>query len=438
MKSVNVIYNANNLAKSIFGKDHVDEKIQKEFLFVQELLNSPYINVYLYVEPQYYAEEMKLCRKYPAALFFHTFSSFSKAAIAKVLEKVSTWKKNSTTNIGLTECFTNTASALLRLLFKMSVKNAPSFNVLCTNADVYVSTNSFIPNFVKKRNIASHVILENGYEDAKKIIEDVRDKKSGHPEKLNIIYRLCDSMNSSSSSGRCFDTNKNGLIKKCLQTLKRNVDKFEGELQIYCIADSCSNDIINYLQDQFPNAILKRYEKIGNAKSFCECVNLACSLPDGEQVYFLEDDYLMLSDDVLTTMNFNLRQISRETSRKIAIMPDDYPDRYVGNSIKTECRITETGHFLKINKSTCTFATYVDVIKKNKKFLLNFAKWPRVTEDKSVNRVWKDVPLYQPIPAWTLHCQIKSVVPKYLDYEAIKSYLQDGLISNRSDTPKPW
>ena len=150
MKCVNVIYNANNLAKNIFGKDQVDEKIQKEFLFVQELLNSPYVNMYLYIEPQYYAEEMKLCRKYPVALFFHTFSSFPKAAIAKVLEKISMWKKKFTTNIWFTDCFANTALALLRLIFKVSVKNDPSFNVLCTNADVFISTNPIIPNFVKK------------------------------------------------------------------------------------------------------------------------------------------------------------------------------------------------------------------------------------------------------------------------------------------------
>jgi hypothetical protein len=67
-------------------------------------------------------------------------------------------------------------------------------------------------------------------------------------------------------------------------------------------------------------------------------------------------------------------------------MPDDYPDRYKNGSIQTECRVTEQWHFLKIDRTTCTFATYSDVVKKNKKTFLKFINWPRVTEEKSINK----------------------------------------------------
>lgn len=264
-----------------------------------------------------------------------------------------------------------------------------------------------------------------------KMVDVMNSKALIQKDKLNIIYRMCDRVSASSSSKRCFDVDKNQLIKKCLQSLKQNLDNYNGLLDFYCVADNCSDDIIKYLNENFPKVVLKRYEKIGNANSFCKCVEIALNLPNNQQVYFIEDDYLMLKDNVLELLNYNLMQICRELDCKIAIMPDDYPDRYKNNAIDTECRVTTTGHFLKIDKTTCTFATYTDVVKKYKEYFMNFIHWPKVTEDKSVNKVWEKVPLYQPIPAWTLHCQIKSVVPIYLDYVRIKDYFENGCELNQ-------
>lgn len=241
---------------------------------------------------------------------------------------------------------------------------------------------------------------------------------------LNIVYRMCDSVSISNGNKRCFDVSKNQLIKKCLLSLKRNVESFKGTLKLYCVADNCSEDIVSFVEENFPSVVMKRYEQIGNAKSFCECIDLATTFSNGEQVYFLEDDYLFLRDDVLTLLNRNLSQLSCYNDCQIAIMPDDYPDRYVDNRVYTECCVTKTGHFLKIDKTTCTFATYVDVVKKNKDHFMKFIKWPKVTEDESVNLAWKKVPLYQPIPAWTLHSQTESVVPIYLDYAEIRDYFE--------------
>ena len=256
------------------------------------------------------------------------------------------------------------------------------------------------------------------------IMKTLKNKAQEKSTNLNIIYRMCDAVSVSSGNKRCFDVSKNQLIKKCLASLKLAVENFQGNLRLFCVADNCSNDIIDYVEDRFPMAQVRRFDKIGNAKSFCECIKLASSLPDNEQVLLLEDDYLFLNKNTLELLNFNLDRLSVENDEHIAIMPDDYPDRYKDNSIRTECHITETGHFLKVNKTTCTFATYTDVIKKYKKYFMRFSKWPKVTENESINLVWKKVPLYQPIPAWTLHSQVKSVVPIYIDFVEIKKYFE--------------
>ena len=259
---------------------------------------------------------------------------------------------------------------------------------------------------------------------ADKMIARMKDDRQEDEVPLNVIYRVCDMVSVSSRLKRCFDVSKNHLIKKCLLSLKEAVAKYRGKIKIYCIADNCSDDIIDFIVEHFPNIDLRRFEKIGNAQSFCTCVELASSLPNGEQVLFLEDDYLFLNSSALELLNYNLDKMSLENEQYVAIMPDDYPDRYCDNAIKTECRVTETGHFLRIDKTTCTFATYTDIIKKYKKYFMRFSKWPKVVEDNSINLVWKKVPLYQPVPAWTLHCQIKSVVPIYLNYGEIKDYIE--------------
>jgi len=54
----------------------------------------------------------------------------------------------------------------------------------------------------------------------------------------------------------------------------------------------------------------------------------------------------MLSTSVLNNIVKNMLQLSNANLRSIAIMPDDYPDRYIKNQIVTKCHVTDTGHFL--------------------------------------------------------------------------------------------
>lgn len=243
-------------------------------------------------------------------------------------------------------------------------------------------------------------------------------------EKLNIIYRVCDFVNVCSVGGRCFSIDKNKLIKKCLLSLKTNIENYKGNLDFYCIADNCSTDLVNFIQENFKNVIIRCYAKLGNARSFCMCVDLACTLPDNEQVYFLEDDYLFLNDNVLNLINYNLTQLSIDTQKYCAIFPDDYPDRYKENvnSFNTELRVTNSGHFARIFATTCTFVTYTNVIKVFRNDLLNFINWPIIGENESINRLWQEVPLYQSLPALTLHSQLTDIIPRYLDYNKLNNY----------------
>lgn len=396
-----IIYDLTYFAEMLSEKKADTKKIAEEQHKIENVLEQGAANIYLYVSPRKYPLEFQIKDEiFPQGVFLHDFSNYYLVVLAKIYLKL--YKKES--------IFFLLCLWFLEKFFQFFVSISSRDNIL-RSADYYYSEKERIPRELKT------------YRALKKI-NSLNDIHGRSREKLNIIFRMCDKVSASSASKRCFKISKNNLIKKTLYSLQKCVENYKLPLKIYCVADNCSEDIVSFFLNMFPNSELIRLFS-GNAKSFCECVELACRIPDGEQVYFIEDDYLMLNENVLNLLNFNLEQLSKENGEKIAIMPDDYPDRYKNGTIQTECRVTEQGHFLKIDKTTCTFATYSDVVKKNKKTFLKFINWPRVTEEKSVNKVWKRIPLYQPVPAWTLHCQTKSVVPIYLDYKRVKDYFEN-------------
>lgn len=397
-----VIYDLTNFAEMLSETDADAKKIAEEQRKIENVLEQHAANIYLYVSPRKYPLEFKIKDEiFPQGVFLHEFSNYYLVVLAKIYLKLHGKKSR----------FFLLGSWLLECFFYLFISVSSKKNIL-KSADYYYSEKERIPGELKTyKNLEKINSLDN-------VPEKTRDK-------LNIIFRMCDKVSASSASKRCFNVSKNNLIKRTLLSLQKCVENYTSPLKIYCVADNCSEDIVSYFSNMFPDSeLIKLFS--GNAKSFCECIELACRIPDGEQIYFIEDDYLMLNENVLNLLNFNLEQLSKENGKKIAIMPDDYPDRYKNGAIQTECRVTRQGHFLKIDRTTCTFATYSDVVKKNKKTFLKFIDWPRVTEEKSINNVWKKTPLYQPVPAWTLHCQTRSVVPIYLDYRRIKNYLERG------------
>lgn len=245
---------------------------------------------------------------------------------------------------------------------------------------------------------------------------------------LNLIYRCCDTVNACSMrKPRIFNLTKQQIVMKCLDSLKMNLDNFskENTLKIFVIADKCSDKLKEKLKTTFEIAECTFLDENsgGNAKSFCKCVEIANSLPDNQIVYFLEDDYVFLRNDILNKLIFSIERISNLEERFSAIMPDDYPDRwlnYVKDNVHLRC--IETGHFMQIHHTTCTFSLWTNSVKDNVDSLLGFKNWPYVNEDMCINRLWKSVPLFNPIPAWTIHFQEDSTIPCYINKENLRRF----------------
>ena len=306
-----IIYDLTCFAEMLGKRDPDTKKIEEEQRKIENVLEQGAANIYLYVSPRKYPLEFQIKDEiFPQGVFLHDFSNYYLVILAKIYLKLH--KKES---IIFLLC-----SWLLEYFFQLFISVSSRKNIL-KSADYYYSEKESIPRELKT------------YKSLRKInsLNDISEKPR---EKLNVIFRMCDKVSASSASKRCFNVLKNNLIKKTLHSLQKCVENYKSPLKIYCVADNCSEDIVSFFLNMFPGSEMIRLFS-GNAKSFCECIELACRIPDGEQVYFIEDDYLMLNENVLNLLNFNLEQLSKETGKKNAIMPDDYPDRYKNGAIQT-------------------------------------------------------------------------------------------------------
>lgn len=251
--------------------------------------------------------------------------------------------------------------------------------------------------------------------------------------KLNIIYRCCDTVNACSMPyPRIFNLSKQQIVFKCLDSLKMNLDNLNTDisLKIFVIGDKCSDSMIAKLKSVFFNKNVKytflTEQDGGNARSFCSCVQIANELPDDEIVYFLEDDYLFLRNDILNKMVFSMQRLKELDNADVAITGDDYPDRWKNNCRENSfLRVVEQGNFLRIHHTTCTFCTTTNVIKKYYNDLMLFQLWPHINEDRCINKLWQNVNLYSPLPAWTIHFQENSTIPIYISREKLRRFFVD-------------
>lgn len=269
--------------------------------------------------------------------------------------------------------------------------------------------------------------------------------------KLTIVYRLCDGMDmlhttaqegihsGNKRSARYYDVPKAQLIRKCLSSVKDNVEAIMSSnarspesaiaVEFVCVFDQCSDDTLSYVKSLFPDALMLPTKGQGNGASFATCVEFASSMIDDDtMVLFLEDDYTFLMSEGLLRSVMMLDSLKTVNgSGKCALFLDDYPDRYDGGVRHgTDVVVTPYGHLMKIDSSTCSFMTYVGNIKANREHLMRFREYPAVMEGDSVNKMWNEggVALYCPIPAITLHCQLRTHIPVYMNAENIKRMVE--------------
>ena len=230
-------------------------------------------------------------------------------------------------------------------------------------------------------------------------------------EKVKVFYRLSD---------HGYNKVKPDYIdnKKCLDNFLRNFMEFKNTDKCFSdditiIADNVSDDTYDWLLKK--NLKIERTNLGSGAQSFNYVLNKVLDFNRNYVVYLIEDDYLHLK---------NARKILLE-GIKIAdyVSLYDHPDKYIdgnkgGNPYVenggevTQVFKSDSCHWKLTNSTTMTFASTVDVIKRDKEIL---QKWTTGTYPEDFKMFIElrenDRSLITPLPGYSTHGETQWLSP---------------------------
>lgn len=224
---------------------------------------------------------------------------------------------------------------------------------------------------------------------------------------LSIILRTCDKVNAFSGGGRKRDFGtKKEVMFKCIKSLKDSIDYFESfgnKCVVTIVDDHSSDEMVKFIKSTLPGSFIS-LQNGGNGESFGKCVDLAKNMQG--LVFLVEDDYL-LKKECLLSMVETYYKIKEDFQISVCIHPSDYPDRYK----KLDPSYIVLGsdrHYRSIKYTTCTFmydSTVFSEFENELKVFCNYGKVPGITEDNSINLVYKKYLCISPIPSLAEHYQ---------------------------------
>ena len=211
--------------------------------------------------------------------------------------------------------------------------------------------------------------------------------------KLNIIYRGCnlENPNESLRPGR-----SNGFDKrKCFDTLDRAIKNYNYVDKIFIIIDGEKGYLSDYIESKGYDV---RYIDVkSNQRSLSYCYDLAHSLEDNNNLYFIEDDYWH-TEDALTIINEGVEQVGLVTGY-------DHPDRYTNNDDITygneHIVLSKNRHWRAAESTTCTWACSMKIFSQ----IYNIANEELLEDRRFFRKLYleKNIRLFTPIPAVSSH-----------------------------------
>lgn len=233
---------------------------------------------------------------------------------------------------------------------------------------------------------------------------------------LTIILRTCDKVEKFSTHNglpRIFG-HKSDIIKRCYTSLSNSIDYAIDKnikLDFIIIDDKSSKDIKHHLVYNGPlkfssPLLLYNVNGNGNGDSLRTCYQYAKDNCEDQLIFFIEDDYLFEESAIYECYKMAL-DAPNVFNKDVCIHPVDYPDRYT-NLYPSWIVLGEKRHWRTIQHTTGTFLI-------NHKILIDqwdkywafakIGKEPGVTEDTTINAVYKTYPCLSPIPTLAEHYQ---------------------------------
>jgi glycosyltransferase involved in cell wall biosynthesis len=247
---------------------------------------------------------------------------------------------------------------------------------------------------------------------------------------LDIVLRTCDQAEVHPERGpRFIDCDKPTLIKKCLISLLQSIKNAQhlDEIRLTIVDDHSSTETIEYIKEKIKSfnieyEIISCEEKGFNYSALKQFE--VCRDKGKEWVYCVEDDYLHFPNSIeqFILMSKKLMNITGST---VAIRPDDDLFTYSPNSPHSRrtsvILLGEDRHWRTLYTCHNTMFTHVSVFKDYWELFASLSKFFKklsVNEDKTINMIWEQIPLFSPIPTLVIHIS-QNNPPPFVDYQKL-------------------
>lgn len=240
---------------------------------------------------------------------------------------------------------------------------------------------------------------------------------------LHILFRSCAVVKTlSKTSKRPFGLDKPTMILKSLKSLLSSCSKSKDKIFLEIVDDSSPEEFRDKMRDMLKNSKVScKFHPMNfrnNGKSLKYCYDLA-SKSKSDIIYFCEDDYIHFESEIKFVLDAYKEKIVG--SNQFCVHPTDYPDRYK-RLYPSYVFLSSSIHWRSIAHTTGTLYVPKKVFDRFSKNFFTFADMNSGSigggEDKTLNKIFDEVPCISPIPSLAAHLN-DDTLPSLVDWKKL-------------------
>jgi hypothetical protein len=233
---------------------------------------------------------------------------------------------------------------------------------------------------------------------------------------FDILFRSCARASYNTPERRRFmDVPKSELASTCLRSLVDSINDAmskdsEAKISLTILDDHSDIEVVDDFREILAGANcatdLISLEVTGNGASLKETFTHGRDVCK-DLVYCVEDDYLHDLSSVQELIDsYGLLAATLESD--VVLLPYDYPDEY-RHIVPTHVFLGSDRHWRRVWRSSGSFVTSLKVMQEywqNYLALCAYGIDPDITEENTIDLIYKEIPCFSPLPTIAVHMQL--------------------------------
>ena len=243
---------------------------------------------------------------------------------------------------------------------------------------------------------------------------------------FDILFRSCARASMDGPDRRRFmDIPKSVLSATCLRSLVDSINDAaekctETKISLTVFDDHSDPEFVEEAREILAKASctnrLVSLEVTGNGASLKETFTHARDTCK-DVVYCIEDDYLHDLSAVQELIDSYAR-LSATSESDVVVLPYDYPEEY-RRIVPTHVFLGSNRHWRRVWRSAGSFATSSKIMREYWERYLGLCSYgidPDVTEENTIDLIYKEIPCFSPLPTVAVHMQLVDHISPFVPW----------------------